>query len=177
MPAQAVEKALATIEKDETPVLRLSFAKHPNIQSGQFIPRADALSAPELFYPTGSPDKTYMVVCLDLDPPFASFPFAGPVNHWLHSGFRLSASSAEDGGKLETSDPFIVNYFRPGPPPGVGPHRYLFLLYEQPVSFDVKLHAPGKDVGVPTRIRYNLDAWEQKVGLGEVVAANYFKSK
>ncbi|KAH8892209.1 PEBP-like protein [Thozetella sp. PMI_491] len=175
MPAQAVEKALAAIEQDKSKVLGLSFAKHPDVQPGQFIPRADALSAPEVFYPAGSPEKTYIVVCLDLDPPFASFPFAGPINHWTQSGFRLASS--EGNGKLETSDPFVINYLRPGPPPGAGPHRYLFLLYEQPGSFDVKAHAPGKEISVPARIRYNLDAWEQKVGLSEVLAATYFKSK
>jgi hypothetical protein len=116
-----------------------------------------------------------MVICLDLDPPFASFPIAGPVNHWLQSGFRLSPSDAS--GKLETSDPFVIDYYRPGPPPGAGPHRYLFLLYEQPANFDVKAHAPGKAVGVFGRIRYDLDAWEQKIGLGPVLAANYFNSK
>ena len=116
----------------------------------------------------------YMVVCLDLDPPFVSFPFAGPINHWLQSGFRLSQFGGS--GKLETTDPFVINYFRPEPPPGAAPHRYLFLLYEQPIDFPVTSYAPGKAVGVPARIRYDLDAWERNIGLGGVLAATYFKS-
>jgi hypothetical protein len=209
MPAQAVSKALAALEEDPSKAPGLSFAKHANIQPGQFIPRAgkllfsclplhlhlnlspilypqskltilpptDTLSAPTLSIPTAiaSPSQTYLVICLDLDPPFASFPFAGPINHWLQSGFRLSLSSTN----LTTTDPFIVNYFRPGPPPGAGPHRYLFLLYEQPENFDVKEYAPKdwKEVGVLPRIRWDLEGWERRAGVGGVVAANWFRSK
>ncbi|KAK4233714.1 phosphatidylethanolamine-binding protein [Achaetomium macrosporum] len=175
MPAsKTVEQALATLEKDKSKALGLALAKHASIEPGQFVPRADAQAAPELFIPAGSPEKTYMVVCLDPDAPFASFPILGPVNHWCQSGLRLSA--AEGNGKLETSDPFLVDYIGPGPPPGAAPHRYVFLLYEQPANFDIKAHASGKHVGVGGRARYDLEAWEKKIGLGEVVAVNYFKS-
>ncbi|PMD46792.1 PEBP-like protein [Hyaloscypha variabilis F] len=185
MPAQAVSTALAALEEDPSKALGLSFAKNANIQPGQFIPRADALSAPTLSLPTSttSPSQTYLVICLDLDPPFASFPFAGPINHWLQSAFRLSPPSSSSpssaNNNLITTDPFIINYFRPGPPPGAGPHRYLFLLYEQPENFDVKDHAPkdGKEVGVLPRIRWDLEGWERRVGVGGVVAANWFRSK
>ena len=40
MPAHAVEKALSAIEEDKSKVLGLSFKLHPDIQPGQFIPRA-----------------------------------------------------------------------------------------------------------------------------------------
>jgi hypothetical protein len=46
MPAQAVDKALAAIEKDKSKALGLAFAKHPNIQPDQFIPRAGIISFP-----------------------------------------------------------------------------------------------------------------------------------
>ncbi|KAF2655725.1 PEBP-like protein [Lophiostoma macrostomum CBS 122681] len=175
MPTQIVARALKIIEEDTSKILGLALEKHANIQPGQLIPKADAATPPELQFAAASPDKSYIAICLDLDAPFASIPFASPINHWTQSGFRLSTSAGN--GRLETSDPFIVNWAPPGPPPISGPHRYLFALYEEPSGFDVKSLAPGKEVGIPPRFRYNVDAWARSIGLGHVLAANYFRSK
>ncbi|KAK6851015.1 PEBP-like protein [Apiospora arundinis] len=61
---------------------------------------------------------------------------------------------------------------------GAAPHRYAFFLYEQPAGFDAKAQSPakGKEVGVKPRMWFSLDDWEAKVGLGEVLALNYFTS-
>jgi hypothetical protein len=152
--------------------LNLSPILYPQIKL-TILPPPDALPAA-----IASPSQTYLIICLDLDPPFASFPFAGPINHWLQSGFRLSPPSSSTSN-LTTTDPFIINYFRPGPPPGAGPHRYLFLFYEQPESFDVKEYAPKdrKEVSVLPRIRWDLEAWERRVGVRGYVAANWFRCK
>lgn len=79
---------------------------------------------------------------------------------------------------LDTTGPFIANYIGPAPPPGSSPHRYIFFLYEEPAEFDVKKHAPanGKDLSVWSRMWYDLDAWAKEIGLGPVVAFNYFTS-
>ena len=71
-----------------------------------------------------------------------------------------------------------MDYAGPAPPPGSSPHRYVFLLYEQPEGFDmVKFASPGgKKVGILPRIRYNLKAFEEKANLGPVLACNYFLS-
>jgi len=60
----------------------------------------------------------------------------------------------------------------------VEPHRYCFMLYEQPADFDIKKHAPadGKNVGNWARTRYDLGAFEKKIKLGPVIAANYFRN-
>lgn len=113
-----------------------------------------------------------MVVCLDLDAPFTSFSFMSPILHWIQPGLKVQ------GDRFEATEPFIVDYAGPGPPPGSGPHRYCFFLYEQPEGFDVKAHAPsgGAKVGIWPRVRYSLEDWEEKAKLGEVIAANYFTS-
>jgi len=58
-------------------------------------------------------------------------------------------------------------------------HRYLFLLYEQPVDFDGKRYAPagGKDLSNWHRMRYDLGSSEKEAKLGPVLAANFFCSK
>jgi hypothetical protein len=120
-----------------------------------------------------------MVISLDLDGPFPSFAFASPILHWMQSGLQPQPAEGDSAAKLLAHDaPWIVDYAGPGPPPGSAPHRYVFLLYAQPEGFDVKEWAPaeGKKVGPFGRIRYDLGAFEKKIGLGPVVAANYFCS-
>lgn len=81
---------------------------------------------------------------------------------------------------LKADAPFIANWIGPEPPPGSGPHRYVFLLYEQPEGFEAagKKYAPaeGKEMGIWGRVRFDLDGFEREVGLGKAVAANYFLS-
>lgn len=83
-----------------------------------------------------------------------------------------------DSSVLEFDGPFIANYIGPAPPPGSAPHRYIFFLYEQPEGFDHKAHAPadGKELGVMGRMRYDFDAWAEKINLGAPVAFNWFVS-
>lgn len=114
------------------------------------------------------------MICLDLDPPFKSFAVLGPALHWIQPGLK----SSDRAGKLAYTDSYICDYAGPGPPPVSGPHRYIFLLYEQPADFDLKKYAPpaGQKVGISKRVRYDLEAFEKEAGLGAVVAANYFES-
>ncbi|KAI1410304.1 putative protease inhibitor [Hypoxylon sp. FL1857] len=173
----SVKTAMSLIENDKSKVLGLSIGKHTNIQPGDHIPKAEAQAEPELSFASASPEKTYLVVGLDLDAPFPSFSVLGPVLHWIQSG--LKAEPAEGGGfTLKAAEPFIANWVGPGPPPPSSPHRYTFFLYEQPEGFDVKKYAPpnGKTVGVGPRIRYNLDAWAKEIKLGPPVAVTYFNS-
>ena len=98
----------------------------------------------------------------------------GPALHWIQPGFKPEAGTT----KLSSTTPFVANYAGPGPPPGSGPHRYIFLLYEQPEGFDVSKYAPagGKPLGLMGRMRYDLTKFEKEAKLGPVIAANYFYS-
>lgn len=133
----------------------------------------DAQSPPKLSFPGLSTDKTYFVVCLDIDAPFLSFKVLGPILHWIQPGVKASVS-----GELDLSAPFVCNYIGPAPPPGSGPHRYTFYLYEQPAGFETAKYAPadGQKMGNWSRIRYDLDAWAKEINLGPVLAFNYFTS-
>ncbi|KAG8407769.1 hypothetical protein J3459_018363 [Metarhizium acridum] len=116
-----------------------------------------------------------MAVCLDLDAPHPSFPFLSPILHWIQPG--LQASDEDGEGVLKASEPSISDYAPPGPPPGSPPHRYCF-LYEQPASCDGSNYAPGDGakMGLWPRMPYSLDAWEKELGLGPIVATNFFTS-
>lgn len=136
---------------------------------------------PALSFAVPDPDGTYMVMGLDLDAPFPSFGILGPVLHWLQPGLKAGHAEGGHARALEATGPFVANYLGPGPPPGSAPHRYCFFLYEQPAEFDVEAHAPpdGTKLGNWSslrRMRFSLDDWERRVGLGPILAVNYYTS-
>lgn len=92
----------------------------------------------------------------------------------------LKPVNAADGttNLISGEAPFMVDYAGPGPPSFSAPHRYVFILYEQPDDFDYAKYAPkgGKKVGIPPRISYDLKAFERRAKLGPVVAVNYYFS-
>ncbi|KUI63482.1 Carboxypeptidase Y inhibitor [Cytospora mali] len=173
---KSVQAGLELLKKDPSKVLGLTIGKHNITEPGQYVPRADARSPPQLTLASASPSKSYVVIALDLDAPFPSFDKLGPILHWVQSGLKVGGTSA---APFDISEPFVANYIGPAPPPGSSPHRYVFFLYEQPEAFDgVKKFAPkdGKNLGNASRMWASLDEWEKKLGLGEVVAVNYFNS-
>lgn len=108
----------------------------------------------------------------------------GPILHWVQPGLKSSNSQT---GELTSSSPHLANYIPPGPPPMSDWHRYVFLLYEQPQDFEEKL---GKGVGLglglskgggemprTQRMRCDVEGFLEMLGVGEVVAVNYFLSK
>lgn len=91
----------------------------------------------------------------------------------------LKPEPAADGkSKLVASSPFVANYVGPSPPPPSAPHRYVFMLYEQPDGFVAKKYAPagGKKMGLWPRVRYDFGAFAREIKLGPVIACNYFTS-
>jgi len=93
-----------------------------------------------------------------------------PILHWAQSSLNPEPTEDSIQTLSATGTPVIARYAAPGPPPGASPHRYVFLLYKQPEEFDV---AP---IGITGRLRFNVEAFEKKIKLGPVLAANYFVS-
>ncbi|KAJ6442174.1 protease inhibitor (Tfs1) [Purpureocillium lavendulum] len=175
MPSNESVKAGLAVAEDKAKLLGLTVGKH-TVEPGLYIPRADARSAPELSFEVPNPEATYLVMGIDIDAPFVSMPVLGPILHWIQPG--LKAETKDGKTVLTAKEPFVSDYIGPGPPPGSGPHRYCFFLYEQPAGFDGKAHAPpeGAKMGSFARMWFSLDDWEKKVGLGKIIAANYFTS-
>ncbi|GAT31047.1 citrate synthase [Aspergillus luchuensis] len=190
-----VDRAMAVIRNEHRKLLTLTFSSH-FIYPGQFVSkrgkssfpyidpdstqtdRTDAAHPPRMSFPRLKGNGTYMIVCLDLDAPFPSCRVLGPKCHWIQSG--LEPIMSENGHFfLRVAAPFIANYVGPNPLPGSSPHRYLFILYEQPAGFEITRSSPtgGKKMGAWSRLRFDLDGWAREIGLGPVVGANYFVSK
>jgi phosphatidylethanolamine-binding protein len=146
-------------------------SSHPlnNIAEAQNEP---TFTLPPTLKPSNK-DTTYVLISLDLDAPFPSFSILGPILHKLRPNMK-----ACENGDLKSETPPIAEYIGPAPPPGSGPHRYAFFLYEQPATFDArKFAAPnGKDFPVTKRMFYGLDAFEREAKVGKILACNYFRS-
>ena len=120
----------------------------------------------------------YVVVCLDLDAPFPSFSALGPAAHWIEFDLIAIRSALEDFTPFESTSKSVMYYAGPGPPPPSAPHRYVFLVWEQPdgMSADVarKTLGLGESPGIMARMRWDQPQVEKKIGLGQPLAVNYF---
>jgi phosphatidylethanolamine-binding protein (PEBP) family uncharacterized protein len=97
-----------------------------------------------------------------------------PIAHLIQTDLTISKL---EGGDLElkSNEATLGPWFGAGPPPGAQPHRYVFYLYEQKNSGST-ITSNIKPFSTMQRIRIDLDALVKQLGLGEIVAANYFLS-
>ncbi|KAI1739223.1 PEBP-like protein [Xylaria scruposa] len=128
-----------------------------------------------------TPSTKYVVSCLDLDAPFPSFNFMSPILHGLHTDLVAGAADGDGFAPLEGSVEWTVPYVGPGPPKPSSPHRYIFMVFEQPEGLgaaEIKSRLGfGEEVGIWPRIRWEEEAFEKKLGLGKVLAATYYLTR
>ncbi|KAI1424378.1 PEBP-like protein [Xylaria sp. FL1777] len=175
----SVQKILAA---DAT--LRLHFPDVTHSKAGDFLTIPQATPTPTLSIAASAlksePGTKYLVISLDLDPPFPSWPFLGPLLHGVH--FDLVAGAPGDDGfaPLQGGSEWIVPWLAPGPPKPSSAHRYVFLAFEQPTGLDAaKFRSSLKlaeSVKLTARLWWNEADAEKKLGLGDVLAGNYFLS-
>ncbi|OAP62310.1 hypothetical protein AYL99_04513 [Fonsecaea erecta] len=171
MPDHPIFKTVQTLIKEDDPkILSLAFGAR-KVKPGDKIPKAEARELPTLGWKAPSGQK-FLVVNLDLDAPFPSFALLSPALHWLQTGLTVEGPS----GDLTSPDPAVVHWVGPGPPPFSGPHRYIFLLYDQPTDFDAGQFTKAGGFGAKERMRWDLSRFEQQAKLGPAVAATYFLS-
>ncbi|KAK4169728.1 phosphatidylethanolamine-binding protein [Cladorrhinum sp. PSN259] len=130
----------------------------------------------------------FLVAGLDLDPPFPSFPVLGPILHSMQADLALIPPEDWDSAeyiplahdKRLRGDENVAGYVGPSPPGLGSPHRYMFLMWEQPRGINaerIREEFGFKDdgsIGVMNRVRWDQEAFERKLGLGKPVAGNFF---
>ncbi len=189
--APSVTEALSELAKAGTAQLRICFPTKTVTQPGEHVSVAEGKEDPTLYVSTSalrSATGKYVAASIDLDAPFPSFSVLGPVLHGLQADLVASAGTADGDGdgdgqwtRLETEAKAVVFYAGPQPPKPSAAHRYVFLVWDQPEgmgSDEIKkvLGLPDQ-VGIPGRMRWDQQACEKKLGLGKVIAANYFFTK
>jgi len=125
----------------------------------------------------------YLVISLDLDAPFPSFPILSPILHGIQAD--LVAGTVDENGFAPLEGPpnwQVMPYIGPGPPKLSAPHHYVFMVFEQPEGTDAAkirsaLGLEGRGTGLMPRMRWDQEAFERKLGLGDVVAGNFFFSR
>ncbi|KAF1975444.1 hypothetical protein BU23DRAFT_529928 [Bimuria novae-zelandiae CBS 107.79] len=128
---------------------------------------------------THVPGARYMVVALDIDAPSPSLPLAAPVLHYLHTDLTAVAPPTNNGGAKGTLVAPLTSWQAPAPSTGFSsaPHRYVFLVWEQPVKLcgeqvREKLGIKGEG-GVWRKTKWDVEGVVRKLGLGDVVAGTW----
>lgn len=117
----------------------------------------------------GAGDKSFTLVLTDPDAPSRADPKFGEWRHWVVTGVKLS--EANENVKLTSAA--ATPYEPPAPPAGTGLHRYVFLLFEEPVSFSIPKGAIEHVAALKDRRSWNAQAFAEKYGL-KLVGANFF---
>ncbi|KAI0909022.1 PEBP-like protein [Ustulina deusta] len=175
--APSVEKTLAA---DAT--LRLHFPEVAHAKAGENLSIPQATPTPTFAVAASAlksePGTKYVVVSIDLDAPFPSWSFLGPILHGLHFDLVPGDPGADGFVPLEGGSEWVVPWLPPGPPKPSSAHRYVFQVFEQPKDLDAaKVKSALKlaeEVKLTARLWWNVADAEQKLGLGEVLAGTYF---
>ncbi|KAI9566975.1 PEBP-like protein [Boletus coccyginus] len=120
-------------------------------------------------------DIGYTLVMTDPDAPSRSDPKMGEWRHWVVTGLKAPALSALDTGDTgaRMTKPATTAYYPPAPPRGTGPHRYVFLLYQEPsVDFSIPTHAREYESRPKDRAKWNAARFADEYGL-KLVGVNY----
>ncbi|GIJ85003.1 hypothetical protein Asppvi_003858 [Aspergillus pseudoviridinutans] len=151
--------------------LGVSLGSH-RVTPGEKIDKKDTHPTPTLVAPLDLPPGAYTIICIDLDAPFISWNVLSPVAHWIQTGFKITHPDQE----LKSDEPAIAPWTAASPPPAAVPHRYVFFLYNQNPNSNIPLGLKEKPMGIMQRMRFDVDAMVKQLGLGDIVAANYFVS-
>ncbi|KLO17322.1 PEBP-like protein [Schizopora paradoxa] len=123
--------------------------------------------------------QTFVVSMIDLDAPTPQNPNVSQIRHFLGSNFHIDTESARANrlserfgvGMLVNSTEALSGFLQPTPPAGSDPHRYVFLLFEQPAGFNEKV---GQFVNASTPITdFSIATFAKQVGLGNPLGGSF----
>ncbi|ORY95615.1 phosphatidylethanolamine-binding protein [Syncephalastrum racemosum] len=115
-----------------------------------------------MFIPTDD-NTQYTLLLVDPDAPSKSDPKFGPYRHWVVGNIPGSTGLVETNTANE-----LTPYMGPAPPPGSGPHRYIFLLYRQ-----TREQHSFTPLNVQDRSKFSFSNFAQENQL-ELIGANFF---
>jgi len=179
------------IPKDFVPstLLNVSWGEK-EVQLGNELTKGDTVNEPTItFAPAAEddPSSTYTLAFLDPDAPSRADPKFGPFRHWVITGLRppavetLVALAKDSDPSLSAGAKSVKEattpYRPPGPGPGSGVHRYVFLLFREPTGgLDVPKGAPEYGAELEQRRKWSGVEFGERYSL-KLVAANFFLLK
>uniref|UniRef100_A0A914DSM5 Phosphatidylethanolamine-binding protein n=1 Tax=Acrobeloides nanus TaxID=290746 RepID=A0A914DSM5_9BILA len=131
------------------------------VNFGNFLRPSQTRDKPELYWRADA-NSLYMLVMIDLDAPSRKDPERKENLHWLV--VNIPGSASYNG---ET----IIDYIGARPSAGTGPHRYLFLVYEQ------SNHLNNIKNELKSKRNFKVKTFADKHKLGIPIAGNFFRSR
>ncbi|KAI8624347.1 PEBP-like protein [Xylariaceae sp. FL1651] len=172
----SLEKTLSAAKESTT--LRIHYPEATVSEAGTNV-TIEASKPPPTFsisttaLKSAAPGTKYVVVGIDLDAPFPSFSFMSPILHGVQIDLVAGDADGDGFAPLQGPAEWVVPYIGPGPPKPSAAHHYVFMVFEQPQGID----AAKVKVGMMARMRFDEEGYEKKIGLGEVIAGNYFLTR
>ena len=117
-------------------------------------------------------EGTYLLSLQDPDAMTPAVPTEAQYLHWLQPGLTFSSAPNSTGFPATIRASATVPYTRPAPPPISPAHRYIALLFAQPLNFSIPVAFQG--FNATNRTKFNISIFAAEAGLGAPVAANYF---
>ncbi len=135
-----------TPETTQTPQTELDFTV-VGIDDGGSVPiefTCDGANTPPIVNIETIPDGTHQFAMIVDDP---DAPGADPFVHWVVYAIPEGTAQITDGVAEFTygmNDVGVSEWFGPCPPPGDGPHRYIFTLYALDAALDLGPDLDGR---------------------------------
>ncbi|KAI8149265.1 phosphatidylethanolamine-binding protein [Fennellomyces sp. T-0311] len=139
---------------------QINYADGQDVALGNELSLQDTVNPPELFFMPANESSQYTLMMVDPDAPSAQDNRYSPFRHWIVTNVPAQI----DG----TTPQQLSSYHKPAPPPGTGPHRYIFLLYEQQHPLDLQINDDE-------RSRFDFQTFAQKNQL-TLVGINFFRA-
>ena len=120
------------------------------VNNNEFLKPSETQVQPQIKYPFEN-NKLYTLLMHDPD------SIHGNRFHWIVINIVNDIKNGDD----------LLSYTGPSPPPKTGMHHYIFELYEQDGSIDMKL----EERNIP------MDVIKKKLNIGEPISVMHFISK
>lgn len=155
-----------------TPTFDLS-VQFPSIapEYGSFVRVSEVKEQPVISITRTSPRssaQSFTFFLIDPDAPTPDDPKFGYWRHWVVINIPCGATA-----DIASAGTTLTPYLAPGPKDESGPHRYLFLLFQEPAGFSVQKEDVGGDEFVDRR-SFRAEEFVQKHGL-ELVGVQWMR--
>jgi phosphatidylethanolamine-binding protein (PEBP) family uncharacterized protein len=154
MVAEALVESLKSAKLYPSPIIPESFSpgllldvKFPSGLAPQHgsLARVSQVKEQPIFSVNSRPTSstaTYTFMMIDPDAPTPDEPKFGYWRHWVVSSIALT-STTTSSDDITTRGRTLTPYLAPGPKDESGPHRYLFLLFEEKLGESIETSDVG----------------------------------
>ncbi|KAI0078222.1 PEBP-like protein [Panus rudis PR-1116 ss-1] len=166
--------ANANIKFEPTVLFELTFPQTSGLaiqaHAGVQLPRNATAGPPKFAIRNAVPTtRPFVVAAVDLDAPTPQNPTSAQIRHFLGGDFHLVPTRGTNTEPLVNSTAAVSEFRQPTPPAGSDPHRYVFLLFNQPAGFDQQtIVTPATSIA-----NFNISQFAEEVGLGNPIGGTF----